>query len=264
MNEWQKQAWIPRNLLTYDERLLRRRTGSRVAAKPPPLPASAAPRSGSTGTACHTPSDRPVAAVAPSPWSERSIPAPGRAPAFAQPPAHITHQISTQFDQLSERYAKRVCTCAQPDALHLLSNVSLFTHKIWTRSAQPFTRSGKRGVHVRTCRGTPPQTYVKLLSNWFLFTHKIWTQSAQPFAISGKRNVHVRTCRCTPSQTCVKLLSNVCLFSYKIWTRPAQPFARSGKRGVHVRTCRCTPPQTCIKLLSNGSLFTHRIWTRSA
>ena len=38
----------------------------------------------------------------------------------------------------------------------LLSNRSLFTHKILTRSAQPFARSGKRGVHVRTCRFSPP------------------------------------------------------------------------------------------------------------
>ena len=82
----------------------------------------------------------------------------------------------------------RMCTCARADALHLrhvlssYPNRSLFTHKIWMRSAQSFARSGKRGVHVRTCRGIPPQTCVKLLSNRFLFTHKIWTQSAQPFA----------------------------------------------------------------------------------
>ena len=164
-----------------------------------------------------------------------------------------------------------VCTCARADALHLrhvLSSYlmgSLFTHKHWTRYAQPFARSGKRDVHVRTCRCTPPQTCVKLLSNGSLsLDTQIWTRYAQPFARSGKRGVHVRTCRCTPPQTCVKLLSNGSLFTHKIWTRSAQPFARSGKRGVHVRTCRCTPPQTCVKLLSNGSLFTHKIWTQSA
>ena len=108
------------------------------------------------------------------------------------------------------------------------------------------------GVHVRTCRCTPPQTCVKLLSNGCLFTHKIWTRSAQPFARSGKRGVHVRTCRCTPPQTCAKLLSNRSLFTHKIWTQFAQPFARSGKRGVHVRTCRCTPPQTCVNPRPDG------------
>ena len=45
----------------------------------------------------------------------------------------------------------------------------------------------KTGVHVRTCRCTPPQTCVKHLSNGSLATHQIWTQSAQPFARSGKR-----------------------------------------------------------------------------
>ena len=133
-----------------------------------------------------------------------------------------------------------VCTCARADALHLrhvlstYSNGSLFTHKIWTRSNQPFARSGKRGAHVRTCRCTPPQTCVKLLSNKSLCTHKIWTQFAQPFARSGKRGVHVRTCRCTPPQTCAKQLSNGSLFTHKIWTQSAQPFARH-ERGV----CTC-------------------------
>ena len=42
------------------------------------------------------------------------------------------------------------------------------------------------GVHVRTCRCTPPQTCVKHLSNGSLVTHKIWTQSAQPFARYGR------------------------------------------------------------------------------
>ena len=42
------------------------------------------------------------------------------------------------------------------------------------------------GVHVRTCRCTPPQTCVTHLTNGYLVTHKIWTQSAQPFARYGR------------------------------------------------------------------------------
>ena len=38
----------------------------------------------------------------------------------------------------------------------------------------------KRGVHVRTCRCTPPQTCGKHLSDGSLVTHQIWTQSGQP------------------------------------------------------------------------------------
>ena len=38
----------------------------------------------------------------------------------------------------------------------------------------------KRGLHVRTCRCTPPQTCGKHLSNGSLVTHQIWTQSGQP------------------------------------------------------------------------------------
>ena len=60
-----------------------------------------------------------------------------------------------------------------------------YTHKIWTRSAQPFARSGKRSVHVRTCRCIPHQTCANQLSNGSLlcFTH-VW----------GGVHLHVRTC----------------------------------------------------------------------
>ena len=129
----------------------------------------------------------------------------------------------------------RTCRCTPAQTcVKLLSNGSLFTHKIWTRSAQPFARSGKRSVHVRTCRCIPHQTCANQLSNGSLFTHKIWTQFAHPFARSGKRGVRVRTCRRTPPQACVKLLSNGSLFTYKIWAQSAQPFARY-ERGV----CTC-------------------------
>ena len=116
-----------------------------------------------------------------------------------------------------------VCTCARADALHRRHEQSS-SNLIGPYSRTKFERNspsrlrhlGKRGVHVRTCRCTPPQTCVKLLSNGYLFTHKILMQFAQPFATSGKRGVHVRTCRCTPPQTCVKLLSNGYLFTHKI------------------------------------------------
>ena len=75
----------------------------------------------------------------------------------------------------------------------LSSNGSLAANQIWTQSAQPFARSEKRGVHVCTCRCTPPQTCVKHLSIGSLVAHKIWTQSAQPFARYGKG---VCTCAC--------------------------------------------------------------------
>ena len=35
------------------------------------------------------------------------------------------------------------------------------------------------GVHVRTCRFTPPLTCVEVIASWSLSTHKIWTQSGQ-------------------------------------------------------------------------------------
>ena len=101
----------------------------------------------------------------------------------------------------------------------LSSNESLATHQISTQFDQLFARSGKLGVHVRTCRCTTRQTCVKLLSHGPVFAHIIWTRSAQPFTRSGKRDVHVRTCRYTSPQTCVKLLSNGSLFTHKIWTR---------------------------------------------
>ena len=39
----------------------------------------------------------------------------------------------------------------------------------------------KRGVHVRTCRDTPPMTCVKHLVHESQLTHQNWTQSAKPF-----------------------------------------------------------------------------------
>ena len=75
----------------------------------------------------------------------------------------------------------RTCWCTPPQTcLKHLSNGSLVTHQIWTQSAQPFARSGKRMCTVRTCRCTPPQTCGKHLSNGSLVTHQIWTLSGQP------------------------------------------------------------------------------------
>ena len=66
-------------------------------------------------------------------------------------------------------------------------NGSLVTHKIWTQSAQPFARYGRR---VCTCARADALhvIHVKHLSNGSLVTHKIWTQSAQPFGRYGRRS----------------------------------------------------------------------------
>ena len=61
------------------------------------------------------------------------------------------------------------CTCARADAPHLRHVESSYlmvpySHTKFERNSLSRLRDlGKRGVHVRTCRCTPPQTCVKLL-----------------------------------------------------------------------------------------------------
>ena len=102
------------------------------------------------------------------------------------------HQVQTQSAQQFARYGKRVCTCARADATHPdLCKARIYWAPSHTKNLNAILAAvceiWKRGVHVRTCRCTPPQTCVKHLSNGSLATHQIWTQSAQPFARSGKR-----------------------------------------------------------------------------
>ena len=102
------------------------------------------------------------------------------------------HQVQTQSAQQFARYGKRVCTCARADATHPdLCKARIYWAPSHTQNLNAILPAvceiWKRGVHVRTCWCTPPQTCVKHLSNGSLATHQIWTQSAQPFARSGKR-----------------------------------------------------------------------------
>ena len=123
----------------------------------------------------------------------------------------------------------RVFTCARADALHLRHVLSsypngfLFTHKIWTRSAQPFARSGKRGLHVSTCRAHVQELMCKALIEWV--------------PIHSQNLNHQNLNMIRPA---------VC----EIW-----------KRGVHVRTCRFTPPLHCVKEIASRSPNTRQIWT---
>ena len=101
------------------------------------------------------------------------------------------HQVQTQSAQQFARYGKRMCTCARADATHPdLCKARIYWAPSHTQNLNAILPAvceiWKRGVHVRTCRCTPPQTCRKHLSNGPLVTHKIWTQSSQPFARSGK------------------------------------------------------------------------------
>ena len=85
-----------------------------------------------------------------------------------------------------------MCTCARADATHPdLRKARIYWAPSHTQNLNAILPAvceiWKRGVHLRTCRRTPPQTCRKHLSNGPLDTHKIWTQSSQPFARSGKR-----------------------------------------------------------------------------
>ena len=95
------------------------------------------------------------------------------------------HQVQTQSAQQFARYGKRVCTCAPADAIHPdLCKARIYWAPSHTQNLNAILPAvceiSKRGVHVRTCRCTPPQTCGKHLSNGSLVTHQIWTQSGQP------------------------------------------------------------------------------------
>ena len=88
------------------------------------------------------------------------------------------HQVQTQSAQQFARYGKRVCTCARADATHPdMCKARIYwapNHKQNFNAILPVVcEIWKRGVHVRTCRCTPPQTCRKHLSNESLVTHKI-------------------------------------------------------------------------------------------
>ena len=88
------------------------------------------------------------------------------------------HQVQTQSAQQFARYGKRVCTCARADATHPdLCEARIYWAPSHTQNLSAILPAvceiWKRGVHVRTCRCTPPQTCRKHLSNGPLVTHKI-------------------------------------------------------------------------------------------
>ena len=73
------------------------------------------------------------------------------------------HQVQTQSAQQFARYGKRVCTCARADATHPdLCKVRIYWAPSHTQNLNAILPAvfeiWKRGVHVRTCRCTPPQT----------------------------------------------------------------------------------------------------------
>ena len=89
-----------------------------------------------------------------------------------------THQVQTQSAQQFARYGKRVCTCARADATHPdLCKARIYWAPSHTQNLNAILPAvceiWKRGVHVRTCRCTPPQTCRKNLSNGPLVTPKI-------------------------------------------------------------------------------------------
>ena len=135
----------------------------------------------------------------------------------------------------------RTCRCTPPQTCGKhLSNGSLVTHQIWTQSAQPFARSGKRVCTCARAECTPPQTCVKHLSNGSLATPNLNTIRPAVCEI-WKTGVHVRTCRCTPHQTCGKHLSNGSLVTHQIWTQSGQPLWSYRGRGC----LRHPLPGTC-------------------
>ena len=88
------------------------------------------------------------------------------------------HQVQTQSAQQFARYGKRVCTCARADATHPdLCKARIYWAPSHTQNLNAILPAvceiWKKGVHVRTCRCTPPQTCRKHLSNGPLVTHKI-------------------------------------------------------------------------------------------
>ena len=88
------------------------------------------------------------------------------------------HQVQTQSAQQFARYGKRACTCARADATHPdLCKARIYWAPSHTQNLNAILpvvcEIWKRGVHVRTCRCTPPQTCRKHLSNGPLVTHKI-------------------------------------------------------------------------------------------
>ena len=88
------------------------------------------------------------------------------------------HQVQTQSAQQFARYGKRVCTCARADATHPdLCKARIYWAPSHTQNLNAILPAvceiWKRGVHVRTCRCTPPQTCVKHLTNGSLATHHI-------------------------------------------------------------------------------------------
>ena len=91
------------------------------------------------------------------------------APAFARISSNgslTAHQVQTQYAKPFARYGKQVCTCAHADATHptygkLVSIVCVPSHTQNLNATPPppaIFEIWKRGVHVRTCRCTPPQT----------------------------------------------------------------------------------------------------------
>ena len=64
----------------------------------------------------------------------------------------------------------------------------------------------KCGLHVRTCRDTPPLTCVKRPSSWPQTDTPKLNPIGRAVPEIQKRGLHVRMCRDTPSMTCVKHL----------------------------------------------------------
>ena len=163
--------------------------------------------------------------------------------------------------------AKEACTCARADATHFdLCKARIYWAPSHTQNLNAILLAvceiWKTGVHVRTCRCTPPQTCRKHLSNGSLATQQIWTQSTQPFARSGNGCARAHVEMHSTSDMRKALIWWVPSHTPNLNTiRPA--VCEMWKTGVHVRTCRCSPPQTCGQHLFNGSLVTHQIWTQS-
>ena len=109
-----------------------------------------------------------------------------------------THLIS---EQCAKRFPRYENGCARAHVrIHPIHDLckALQTHTPKLNTiGRAVPEIQKRGVHVRTCRDTPPVTTVKVVTNGSPSACQISTQSAQPLPRNSKRNIYgkgVRTC----------------------------------------------------------------------
>ena len=81
---------------------------------------------------------------------------------------------------------------------------------------------------VRTCRCTPPYTFVKHLANWSRTTPNFSAICPAFSEIRKMTHLQVRTCARadipTPPMTCVIHIATWCLNTHQIWSQLAEPF----------------------------------------